>query len=135
MPPRSTEEKAERKRLMEEKRAARRAAKEQKEKEKDLTKVETKSLEVKQTNTAISSSGDEIDGLRLLDLPEDSLHHIMWFLPSRDIGCLTFTCRYLAQTLIEARVPIVLSRLHRPQEPLLGAVGFVDMCVDQKAAR
>ena len=136
MPPRSAEEKAERKRLFEEKKQARQLAKEQK----DLEKKQ-------QEEAAKQAGGDDGDkkpsaqkyggmegGTLLLDLPEVALDHVMSCLPSRDLGCLMLTAKYFNRILIEARVPIVMSRLQNPH-PQIGAVGFVNMCSSPEDAR
>ena len=139
----SAEEKAERKRRLDEKREARRLAKEQKEKEEEASKP-TNSVE-----DHLPSSSDDTRTFKigenqeenkskisfLLELPEDALHHVMSCLPARDLGCLTLTCRYLDRMLTEARVPFIMSRLHRPQQPMSGAVGYIDMCSSQAQAR
>jgi hypothetical protein len=136
MPPRSAEEKAERKRLFEEKKAARQLAKEQKELEKKQQEEAAKQAGADDDNKKPSgpTNGGMEGGSLLLDLPEVALDHAMSFLPSRELGCLMLTAKYFNRILIEARVPIVMSRLQNPH-PQIGAVGFVNMCSSPVDAR
>lgn len=127
----------ERKRILEEKREARRLAKEQKEREQCST------------GTPIGLNGDTTIGNEtgskftqnstgecyILKLSDDSMNHILWYTSARDMGALAITCRHFCKFLVEARVNVLLSRLRRPNDHISGAVGGVNMCTNQVEAK
>lgn len=126
MPPRSAAEKLARKQQLEEKREARRLAKEKRE----MDKAAQSQVEDVPKQASVMKGKCYI-----LTLSDDSLHHVMCFLSSRDVGALTLTCRHFSQLLVEARVSFVLSRLNQPTSKMPGAVGCVYMCSNQNEAR
>jgi hypothetical protein len=131
MPARTAAEKLARKQALEEKREARRSAKEKKGKAQKAFKAEeTSTLQPSQATSKESKGKCDI-----LGLSEDSLNNIICFLPSRDIGALTLSCRRFSQLLVEARVNFIISRLQRPNDKIPGSVGFISMCSGQEEAR
>lgn len=125
MPPRSQEEK-ERRRLLREQR------KEAREKEKDgKKKPVTQEVETK----AVAGPTNAVQHSPLLHLPDDAMRQILCCLSSQELGAITLSCIPINRMLKEVRIPYILSRLNRPNQPLKGAVGFVDMCHDQAQAR
>ena len=130
----SAEEKAERKARLEEKRKARQLAKEQKENEKAVA-----DLTAGVASTSISENSNNnpngLEGCPIMELDNHSIHHIITFLTSKDLGCFSMTCQHFEQILPEARVPYILSRLNRPNTSLPGAVGFLDLCSNEQEAR
>lgn len=132
MPARTAAEKLARKQALEEKREARRLAKEKKDQEKAL-------LQASQSKTGGASSNDsskEPKGECLIfGLSDDTLANILCFLPSREVGALTLTCRHFSALLVEARINFLMSRLQRPNDTIPGAVGCISMCSNQIEAR
>ena len=126
--PLSAQEKLERKQRLEEKREARRLAKEKKEKEKAAKEAANK--------TATTTLNANIDPSKcyIFNVADDTLKHVLWYLPAREIGALTLTCRHFSKLLVHARVSCILSKLHRPSERIPGAVGFVNMCANEQDA-
>jgi hypothetical protein len=122
--PLSAQEKLERKLRLEEKREARLLAKEEK---------ACKAIAAKASTT----SNTQVDASKccIFNVANDTLNHVLWFLPARDIGALTLSCRHFSELLVEARVSFLMSRLHRPKERIAGTVGCVDMCSSQNEAR
>jgi hypothetical protein len=123
--PLSAQEKLDRKLRLEEKKEARRLAKE---KEKASKANAAK---------ASTTSNNQVDASKccIFNVANDTLNHVLWFLPARDIGALTLSCRHFSELLVEARVSFLMSRLHRPKERIAGTVGCVDMCSSQNEAR
>ena len=134
MPARSAAEKAERKLRQQEKREARKLAKEQKHDPKNLTSGTPDNENSGCASTNVITTGAKQESL-LLRLPDVAMHSILCCLPSRDVGCLTMTCRLFNEVLGECRVPYLMSRIHRPKQPLQGGVGFIDLCSDEGEAR
>ena len=134
MPARSAAEKAERKLRQEEKREARKLAKEQKKDPKNLTSGTPDNESSGGAATNVITTGAKQESL-LLRLPDVAMHSILCCLPSRDVGCLTMTCRLFNEVLGECRVPYLMSRIHRPKQPLKGGVGLIDLCSDEGEAR
>ena len=118
MPARTAAEKLARKQELEAKREARRLAKEKKEKEKADSRVNTKD-DSSTTNNHRENKGE----CYILSLSDDCLGRIITFCSSRDIGALALTCRQGSISLVEARVPFIMSRLNS------------SMCSNQSEAR
>lgn len=129
---RTEQEKLERKQQLEEKREARRLAKEKKDKEK--AEADAKTNPTKPTD-ALSDIQAKNGENYIFTLSDDTLNHVLWFLPAREMGALMLTCRHFSKLLVEARVSFLISRLHRPNDKIKGAIGFVDMCSNQVEAR
>ncbi len=121
MPARSAEEKARRLKLRQEKLAARKAKKAQEE-----AANQTKNGALKNQNdhndnkndgegdsnngsNGNSKNGEQSDFIS--KLPEDPFHHILKYLPARDLGAFSMTCREINLGLEEARVHHLFSRL------------------------
>jgi hypothetical protein len=134
MPALTAAEKFARKQKLEEKREARRLAKEKKDKEKEQKQQAADSNATKES--VASAEGPTKKGAcHIFKMSEDSQHHVLSFLAARDVGALTMTCRHFSKMLVEARVSFLLSRLHQPDKRKSGAVGCVDMCSNQVDAR
>jgi hypothetical protein len=128
MPPRSQEEKERRRLLREQKKEAR-----EKEKAKEMKKI----LVVKNVQTKAATAGPKNveQHSPLLHVPDDAMRQILSFLPAQELGTITLSCLAINRMLKEVRIPYILSRLNRANQPLKGAVGYVDMCRDQAQAR
>ena len=136
-------EKLQKKKLLEEKREARRLAKEKREREKaaaaaaatatDTCKNNaTKSLGTPNTNAVTQQPNGKC---YLFELSDETLGNVLWYTSAKELGALTLTCRHFSKLLRDSLRPgIVLSRLHRPNEKITGAVGCVDMCADRSEA-
>ena len=115
MPARSAEEKARRLKLREEKLAARKAKKEKEEAAARQAKNDdnnNKNDGSGDTNTASNDNcknGEQSDFIS--KLPEDPFHHILKYLPARDLGAFSMTCREINLGLDEARIHHLFSRL------------------------
>jgi len=110
MPPRSSEEKARKKALFEERKKARQAEKEQKE----LDEVEKKAAlaKLKEGKTPSIDEGDSDSFCYFLALGNDAQNHILCFLPARDLGAVSMTCRSINFGMSEIRIFHLLSRLN-----------------------
>jgi hypothetical protein len=155
MPKLNVLEKAQKKLELEAKREAKKLAKEEKEKKKaseEAAKSISNSSNAKNDGAEASSNNNgnnDDDGdndvtpkeCLLLQLPHVTIHHILSCLPSRDIGILTMTCRFFAEELVDGRIPILMSRLHRIDDDSLllpssssslsrsrGVVGCINLC-------
>lgn len=107
MPPRSAEEKARRKAEYQQRLEARRLKKEKEEEETKRSVVQSKE--------DVENEGDsEIRDKEcyLVTLPEDPFHHLLSFLPARELGCLSMTCRDINLSMGEARTHHLFSRLN-----------------------
>jgi len=136
MPKLTKEEREEKKRLLEAKREARRQAKAKKETE----KAATLSKNVKDSSTPAKgkdNNAQQQKNLRsyFLELPEDATQQVLSFLPAKELGATCSTCSTLNKMLVEARVPYIVSRLHRPNFVIRDGVGSIDMCSDEADAR
>jgi hypothetical protein len=127
MPKLTAQEKLEKKRQLEEKREARLLAKEQKEK--------AEGTGSKAGGDANKSEHVNSGECYISKLSDDSMNHILWFTSAREMGALAMTCRQFSKFLVEGRVSFLVSRLHRPNDKIPGAVGCVDMCTEQSEAR
>jgi hypothetical protein len=110
MPARSEEEKARRKAEYLERAAARKAAREL-ESTVDSSTADKDVSSTTPTNTTTRSSS-RVCYFHIL--PEDTIHIISCFLPARELGALTLTCKALNSTLKEGRISHLLSRVHHP---------------------
>lgn len=128
MPKPIDEDRARRKELLEQKRAARRAAKEAQH------ALEEKLPAKSSTETAANTETAPTEPCWLLELPEPAVQDIFSLLPAADLGCLTSTCKSLHQLLTGARVPILMARLHRPL-PNMPTMDRVDLVADEAEAR
>jgi hypothetical protein len=129
-------EKSERKLILEQKKEARRLANEKKGKEqKPKDEVQSQSAIKSQASEQTKTTAGVKQQCLLLELPEDSLHHILCFLPARDLGSATLTCREIDRMLVEGRIHFVMSRLRQPHRSLPDAVGYIDMCSSPEEAR
>ena len=135
MPARSAAEKAERKLAQQQKREARKAAKEQKQiaAKVDATGNANDDKKGAKPKNAITTGAAQQS--LMLELPDVAMHSILSCLPSRDVGCLTMTCRAFNEVLVEGRVPYLMSRINRPNQPIQGTVGYVDLCSNEAEAR
>lgn len=132
MPARTAAEKLARKQALEEKREARRLAKEKKEK----TQNATQGNKAKATPQSTKEESREPKGKYLLfQLSDHTLATVLCFLPSRDVGALTLSCRHFSELLVEARVNYLMSRLKMSNHKMSGTVGCLSMCSDQNEAR
>jgi hypothetical protein len=123
MPVRTAAEKLARKQLLEEKKEARRLAKEKKE---TATKGTVKNAASKWSPASQEAKAE----CYILGLSDDSLSHIICFLPSRDVGALALSSRPFSQLLVEARVHFIMSRLQRSSDK-----SSISMCSSQSEAR
>lgn len=110
MPPRSAEEKARRKLLHEQKLAARKLKKEKEDAETKRAEGEKDSLDDDNAKNTESDASETKD-CYLVALPEDPLHNILQFLPARDLGAFSMTCRQLNFCMVEGRTHHLFSRL------------------------
>lgn len=133
------EDRARRKELLEQKRAARRAATAAQEAQgQEVSDVGDGQRHGKTVKAALTTESEDSifeKSSPLLELPEVAIQAIFALLPAADLGRLTLTCRTLNDQLPAARVPFLVDRLCRPNLPLPGCVGFVDLCRDEAAAR
>jgi len=115
MPARSAEEKARRKKEFEERKAARRALKEEK-----LTneRLNGKGREEKSNETVNELCLTEDVYLKVGDkechlvmLPEETMYLVLCYLPARDLGAVVMTCRTVNYALAECRISYLFSRL------------------------
>jgi hypothetical protein len=128
--PLSAAEKLEKKKRLEEKREARRLAKEKKEKAASGAAKNSNSTEKKDTQAP-----EKKGKCYIFELSDDTLNHVLWYASARELGALTLTCRHFSAMLRGSRPAILMSRLHRPNEKITGAVGWIDMCADRTEAR
>lgn len=115
MPPRSAEEKARRKLLSEQRKAAR-LLKKKKEEESNKnnnnkTKNEDGTIDGKDGNNGADNDKLPLKECGLFTLSEDSFHQILNYLPARDLGAFSMTCRNVNFGMEEARTHHLLSRL------------------------
>jgi hypothetical protein len=110
MPPRSAEEKARRKLQHEQKLAARKLKKEKEDAEKKKAEEEKALLDDDGANNNDNDVSETKD-CHLVALPEDPLHNILQFLPARDLGAFSMTCRQLNFSMVEGRTHHLFSRL------------------------
>jgi alpha-tubulin suppressor-like RCC1 family protein len=134
MPKLTAQEKLEKKRQLEEKREARSLAKGQKE------KAAASGSKAGTSNDAGSGDARKCEHVNsgvcyISKLSDDSMNHILWFTSAREMGALAMTCRQFSKFLVEGRVSFLVSRLHRPNDKIPGAVGCVNMCTKQSEAR
>lgn len=127
MPSRSAEEKARRLRLRQEKQAARKAKKEQEEAERKKLEASSNSgsnNNIENDGGSDSQNGNGTGNLKgecdMIRLPEDPFHHILKYLPARDLGALSMTCREINLSLDEARVHHLFSRLKHDNDNVNG---------------
>lgn len=133
MPARTAAEKLARKQALEEKREAKRLAKEKKEQEKV---AQGGTDDKKSTSQAKDESSNKPKGECYINgLSDDTLHHMMCFLSSRDIGALALTSRHFSQLLVEARVHFLMDRLNNPSNKSIGFLKSISMCADRNEAR
>mmetsp|Transcript_936 Transcript_936/g.2387 ORF Transcript_936/g.2387 Transcript_936/m.2387 type:complete len:689 (-) Transcript_936:301-2367(-) len=139
MPKLTVAEKLERKQRLAEKREEKRLAKEKKEREKAAAAATRSDGSTSGGNSAGPNAGVDAAAINakecyIFTLSNDALNHFLSFLPARDLGALTLTCRQMNQLLVteDARAFYVLSRLAHKS-----AVGTfeVDMCRDINEAR
>jgi hypothetical protein len=129
MPKLSAQEKLEKKRALEEKREARRLAKEQKEKENpSVPAIESK---VKPRESVTANPGI----CYISKISDDSMNHILWFTSARDMGALGMTCRQFSKYLVDGRVSFLLSRLHRPCDRIPPFSSGVNLCGGETEAK
>lgn len=117
MPPRSQEEKERRKKLREERQAAKLEKK--KNQSSDTRKASVKKSEngkqtSSHTSVTLTQRKQKISSSPLLSLPEDAVRHIFCFLLSKELGAMIMTCRTLNRYMGESRVMHLLARLQRP---------------------
>ena len=113
-------EKLEKKRLLAEKREARRLAKEKKEKEKDES--EANAADASTSDDAKKTTGSVIvdsNKCYIFSLSNDAQNHFLSFLSARELGALTLTCRQWNKLLVmdDARAFYVWSRLSSKSLP------------------
>jgi hypothetical protein len=154
MPKLTPQEKLERKKRLEDKREARRLVKEEKEQETAASAAvvvhpnsfapqnDDSMLVSSKGGTSTSSSSLIEEGCQLWTLSDESLNHILWFLPARDLGALTLTCRRLSKYLVDGRISYVWCRLHAKMTTYNSVTGsngprpiHVDMCDDLENAK
>jgi hypothetical protein len=135
-----SDERAERRAALEEKRAARRVAKE--ERDKELAAQDALNLTMKQLNVGTDDDKNStVDASTnnthsdLLELPEVAMQLIFSMLPAADLGRLILTCKPLTLLLPEARVAYLLARLNTPLHHSEGRVGYTAMLTNQADAR
>ena len=98
-------EKLERKERLAEKREARRLAKEKKEKEK-AEESQTKAADTSNSASCsratkeVAKTATRSEECLILSLTNDALNHFLSFLPARDMGALTLTCRHWNKLLV-----------------------------------
>ncbi len=111
MPPRSAEEKARRKKLHQERLEARKLKKQQEEKARqELSK--TKEEEISSSSLASDNANTKTESECLLFIiPDDAFHNILNFLPARDLGSFSMTCRHINLGLNDGCVHHLFSRL------------------------
>eukprot|EP00980_Cylindrotheca_fusiformis_P014501 scaffold3875_cov123-Cylindrotheca_fusiformis.AAC.21 len=126
MPARTAAEKLARKQLLEEKKEARRLAKEAKDKERAAKGTNKTATAGTQKSEQKETKGE----CYIFGLSEDTLSHIICFLPSRDLGALTLTGRHFSKLVVESRVHFIMSRLQNPS----GTKG-ISICKNQNDAR
>ncbi len=132
MPARTAAEKLARKQALEEKREARRLAKEKKAQE----KAAQGGGDDKKSSTQKDEASNKPKGECYINgISDDTLHHMMCFLSSRDIGALALTSRHFSQLLVEARVHFLMDRLNNPNNNPIGFYKSISMCTDQNEAR
>mmetsp|Transcript_25517 Transcript_25517/g.55214 ORF Transcript_25517/g.55214 Transcript_25517/m.55214 type:complete len:724 (+) Transcript_25517:401-2572(+) len=150
MPARSKEERERRRKEFEERKAARRLAKESSSKDgiKSAAATDADNNSTPNRDHACShanarksdSSSSSVDlsklppeeanaSSKLCCLSKDALHQVFSYLPSRELGATTMTCRVLNYALAEGRVQHLLSRLNR------GGDLPLSMCRDEAEAR
>jgi len=113
MAPRSKEEREARRQAAKERAEARKKAKEQKA---STTKDSSSSSKVTASSqNTTNTKTDSNETSPLLTLPEDSLCHVLCYLPSRELGATISTCSTLNYSLSEFRVTHLLSRLNRKE--------------------
>jgi|AntRauTorckE5430_2_1112549.scaffolds.fasta_scaffold09119_3 hypothetical protein len=110
MPPRSAEEKARKKVLFEERKKARQEEKAQKELEEEEKKAAL--IKLKDGKIPSSDEGDCTSFCYFLTLGSDAQNHILCFLPARDLGAVSMTCRSINFGMGEIRICHLLSRLN-----------------------
>ena len=138
MPPRSAEEKERRRLLRQEKKEARDKKKELEEDETNVAPSPTTKKESSSKPAATTTSPKENveqDYSPLLHVPLDAMRLIMCYLPAQDLGNMTLLCRQTNHMMMEVRLPYILSRLNRPNQPFKGAVGYTELCHDESEAR
>ena len=115
MPPRSAEEKARRKLLHEQKKEARRLKKqreeEQKQKAEGLLGTNGEGGKDYSNGNDPNNSDLKKGDCFILTLPEDPFHHLLTFLPARDLGAFSMSCRHVNLCMGEARIHHLFSRL------------------------
>lgn len=132
MPARTAAEKLARKQALEEKREARRLAKEKKEKE----KAAQGGKEDEKSTTTQSKQESSNDGeCYIFELSDDTLSHIICFLPSRCVGALALTGRRFSQFLVDARVHFIMDRLNSPSVKSIGFYKSIALCMNRTEAR
>lgn len=137
MPARSQEERERRKAEFEARKAARAKAKEEKRKNGGESKGEK--------GTARSAASDQSATNYLSKLPPseanaesplvrlsaDSLHHILIYLPSRELGAVALTCRSVNYSLADGRVQHLLSRLNNRRISICADEAYAKQLLDQ----
>ena len=97
-------EKLERKERLAEKREARRLAKEKKEQEKATSEnraARTSGTSISSNDTkSTGTSPMQPDNCLIFSISNDAQNHFLSFLPARDLGALTLTCRQWNQLLV-----------------------------------
>ncbi|KAL3916238.1 MAG: hypothetical protein SGILL_005269 [Bacillariaceae sp.] len=117
----TAKEKLERKQRLEEKREARRLAKEKKEQEKaaatehvDKNAPSDDKNDTAQSTPGASAAAPKKKDCHLWKLSDVSLNHVFHYLSARDLGAFTLTCRQLSKHLAtEGRYSYVWCRLHQ----------------------
>jgi len=141
MAPRSEEEKRRRKLEYLERKASRKAAKEQEQKGEEGKKADTQVVDATNADAYGTDNNPNSSRCFMIELPDDSLQQILCYLPARELGAAVMTCRALNYMLSECRVPHLLSRLRTKRSPRgleksnLGLIADIRMCANEIEAR
>lgn len=137
MPKPIDEDRARRRELLEQKRAARRAAKQvaARHAQQESDSVGNGSHASNKTSLNENALNLRNSPCLLTLLPEDAMQVIFSLLPAADLGRLLLTSKTLNNLLPEARVPFIVSRLHNTLLSNPNCVGYTDLCQDEAEAR
>ena len=127
MPPRSEEEKAQKKADYLKRKEERQKRKEQETKEEEKEDA-AKSGERKKTPKAENDSSVSL----LLDLPEDALKHVLCELSAAELGRVSMTCTQMNRALCSTREAYLLSRLRNSR---MASLGPLELCRGSEEAK
>jgi len=136
---RSQEEKERRRLEYDERKLARKISKDSQSKNADKSASTTANNNKKKVAIdyrKINPHEANINSLLIRQIPNDSLYNILCYLPSREVGALCLTCRYLRDILDDGRIVHLLSRLRNTN----ATSNYNDatssmMCTDEAEAR